>query len=48
MTYTCGSSYDGHWYNGKKSGEGKQTYANGDKYYGQWFDGNKSGKGILI
>ena len=43
--WTSGSSYEGNFANGSRSGQGFMTYPNGAKYEGQWLNDKKHGQG---
>ena len=38
--------YEGEWYNGQMSGNGKMTYSDGSVYEGKFFENKKNGMGI--
>ncbi|KAJ8599051.1 hypothetical protein CTAYLR_009820, partial [Chrysophaeum taylorii] len=38
--------YEGHYRDGKRSGEGKMTFPNGDYYHGEWKDNKMHGIGM--
>lgn len=42
-----GSTYDGSFFNGQKSGYGVQTYPEGSYYKGNWSNDKKNGKGYF-
>lgn len=43
--WMSGSSYEGNFINGQRSGPGSMTYANGAKYQGSWLNDKKHGQG---
>jgi hypothetical protein len=45
-TYPDGSTYVGHWNNGKRHGCGKNVYADGKIYDGEWVDCTRHGYGV--
>jgi cell division septation protein DedD len=44
MIYSYGT-YEGHWQDGVKNGQGIMTYPDGSKYIGQWKNDRRSGQG---
>ena len=39
------NKYVGHWFKGKRNGNGEQGYENGGRYIGEWFENQYHGEG---
>lgn len=48
MKFENGDSIEGHWRDGKQSGESKFSRENGDFYRGNWINGSLQGQGAYI
>lgn len=48
MTWRDGSTYNGHYINGKKEGYGKFVFVSQNYYEGYWQQGKQEGLGTLF